>query len=257
MSNYHEQLKTAVYFIGTEIERTPAFSKKTLFVVGYQPQDEILATAKEHKITHIYLGANRSFTLNHDWNHLLTKLLDSKGMTVTLDYQASHHKQLTQVLSRGVWQCRSFIPLITVDITSINTLNQNLTVKIDDPEKKNDGVWCWNQHEIMDSNKFTGWNEYEDDEFIQPTKVVAVPQPRARIAERAITQLNKSETAPLPVNPSKENIADYYSGELKTTSGSIGSDEETQKEPELVSQRTVRKEKEESARHRTLKKDTE
>jgi hypothetical protein len=32
------------FFVGTEVERTPAFGKRTLFVVGWQPVLEIVQT---------------------------------------------------------------------------------------------------------------------------------------------------------------------------------------------------------------------
>jgi hypothetical protein len=37
----HEDVE---FFKGTEVERTPAFGKKTLFVVGIQPIDSIIHT---------------------------------------------------------------------------------------------------------------------------------------------------------------------------------------------------------------------
>ena len=36
------------YFVGTEIEHTPAFGKKTLFVVGIQDADEIIEMASNN-----------------------------------------------------------------------------------------------------------------------------------------------------------------------------------------------------------------
>jgi len=239
--NYNEDRKKALYMIGTEIEKTPAFSKKTLFVAGYRPHDEISNVAKQHKVMHIYMGANRSFRMNNDWDLLLTKLLDS-GFIVTLDYPVEHHKDLTQALSKGIWQCRNFIPLATVNVTKLNILSQNLTIKIDDPDAVNEGVWCWNQHELVDSNKFTGWNEYEDDEIIKapvpPLPVSRVPaaQPVQRSAERMKQQVQEIK---IPDNPSKEDLASLYSGEENTTSVSIDSSD-ANNEPELVAQKTVR-----------------
>ena len=33
------------FFIGTEVEKSPAYGQRTLFVIGYQPLEEILARA--------------------------------------------------------------------------------------------------------------------------------------------------------------------------------------------------------------------
>ena len=38
----HEDVR---FFIGTEVEKSPAYGQRTLFVVGYQPTNEILARA--------------------------------------------------------------------------------------------------------------------------------------------------------------------------------------------------------------------
>ena len=49
------------FFIGPEVEHTPAYSKKTLFVVDFQDTLEIEKYAREYKTPHIFLGANHSF----------------------------------------------------------------------------------------------------------------------------------------------------------------------------------------------------
>jgi succinate dehydrogenase/fumarate reductase-like Fe-S protein len=49
------------FFIGTEVEHTPAFGKRTLFVVGVQDAQIVIQEAKNNKIEHIYFGANQSF----------------------------------------------------------------------------------------------------------------------------------------------------------------------------------------------------
>ena len=49
------------FFIGTEIEQTPAYGQKTLFVVGLHPAKEIMGLAISNNCKHIYFGANQSF----------------------------------------------------------------------------------------------------------------------------------------------------------------------------------------------------
>jgi hypothetical protein len=57
------------FFTGTEVEHTPAYGKKTLFVVGLQTAADIqdwlddfaLHEDKSMHIEHIYFGANMSF----------------------------------------------------------------------------------------------------------------------------------------------------------------------------------------------------
>ena len=47
------------FFTGTEVERTPAFGKQTLFVVGIQSAESIALNLQGCE--HIFFGANHSF----------------------------------------------------------------------------------------------------------------------------------------------------------------------------------------------------
>lgn len=166
--------ESAQMFIAGEVEKTPAFGKKTLFVVGFQDINEIKKYAKDHKVQHIFLGANHSFNatyktdhISSKWDEQISELLDS-GYTVTLDYQAHQHKTVLTMLRATTWQNRNFIPLLSVRIPHIETSSPNLTVKIDDVDFKatNPGVWCMHFREVTDSNRFTDWQDYESDEII-------------------------------------------------------------------------------------------
>ncbi len=173
--------ESVTFFIGPEVEKTPAFAKKTLFVVGYQDTAEIEKYAREQKAPHIFLGANHSFDASFytdhfakTWDDQITYLLD-KGFWVTLDYQAHQHEQVLKILNPGIWQSRLFVPLLGVRIPKIETSSVNLTVKIDDIDFKatNPGVWCMHFKEVTDSNRFTDWNEYESDSAISHAEPVA------------------------------------------------------------------------------------
>ena len=54
----HEQID---FFIGTEVEHSPAFGHRTLFVVGIQDSQIIYQEVSNNDCTHIYFGANQSF----------------------------------------------------------------------------------------------------------------------------------------------------------------------------------------------------
>ena len=86
-------------FIGQEVEHTPAYGQKTLFVVGLQDVSKILEILKNHKsyldpvqhITHVYFGANMSFPhllVNdyrwRDWETMIKQVLDA-GYMCTLE----------------------------------------------------------------------------------------------------------------------------------------------------------------------------
>ena len=49
------------FFTGVEVEKTPAFGLKTLFVTGVQPCDVIQKHYDEEQCEHIFFGANHSF----------------------------------------------------------------------------------------------------------------------------------------------------------------------------------------------------
>jgi hypothetical protein len=173
------------FFIGTEVEHTPANSKRTLFVVGSQKCADIEKIARKNLTPHIFLGANHSFDADSNpyWNETITYLLD-RGFMVTLDYQAHQHVTVLKMLNPGIWQSRLFIPLLGVRIPKIETSSTNLTVKIDDIDfnATNPGVWCIHHHELTDSNRFTGWAEYESDDIVSTEEEVK----KVSIVEQAV-----------------------------------------------------------------------
>lgn len=194
----HEQTK---FFIGPEVEHTPAYSKKTLFVVDYQDPQVVEKLARQHKVQHVFLGANHSFDASHrteffdeTWNALVTHLLD-RGFYVTLDYQAHQHRDVLEMLSPGVWQSRLFVPLLSVRIPKIETSSPNLTVKIDDIDFRatNPGVWCRHFTELTDSNRFTDWNDYSTDEDVSGD----VPTPMPPYVEAPVVPAKKIEISEL------------------------------------------------------------
>ena len=59
--DYADGVKDDVqFFTGTEVEHTPAYGMKTLFVVGVKNPTEIEAHLKDD-VKHIFFGANHSF----------------------------------------------------------------------------------------------------------------------------------------------------------------------------------------------------
>jgi len=207
------------FFVGPEVEKTPAADKKTLFVVGLQDTTLVEKLAREYKTPHIFLSANRSFdsveevepglymvgkTMVSDWEKQIQYLLDT-GFMVSLDYPAHKHALVLKALNAGIWQSRNFVPILSVAIPKVSTSSVNLTIKIDDSNFKatNDGVWCMNHHEVTDSNRFTSWNEYRDDmilteEQIGPAIVPGLPGATApqieKVAQPVYADVNKPKT---------------------------------------------------------------
>lgn len=201
------------FFVGPEVEHTPAFSKKTLFVVGKQKLELIEKLAREHKTPHVFLGANHSFNVDNNdpyWDSVITSLLD-QGFWVTLDYPAHQHESVLKMLNPGIWQSRLFVPMLSVRIPKVQTSNANLTVKIDDIDFKatNAGVWCLHHHELTDSNRFTDWVEYGNDEVIavaEPTVEKKVEKKVEVKVEEKPVQNNQEIGLEANSNPTAEEV---------------------------------------------------
>lgn len=158
-------------FIGTEVEQTPAFGKKTLFVVGVQPVEDIAINL--NGCEHIYFGANMSFpnpetddgTVWFPWENMIKFFLD-KGYLCTLDVDV---KSVEGLAESGLPEYHNFIPMISVKLPYVQLLGYNATIKLDDKDFKstNPGVWCHSLHELQNRRNFTDWSKYTQDQIIK------------------------------------------------------------------------------------------
>ena len=170
MENRDGHNEDTKFFVGTEVEHSPAYGQRTLFVVGLQPKEEILARALNNKCPHIYLGANQSFTpKDRDWEHwdaLISGLLQD-GIWVTLDFDSEYAKH-SWFHDHGWCEFDNFIPMISVKLPYIRLYNYNATIKVDDTgfKKSNPGVWCHSLHSLQNRENFTDWSKYTKDEVI-------------------------------------------------------------------------------------------
>jgi hypothetical protein len=158
------------FFIGNEVEHTPAFGMKTLFVTGIQPVEAIEGVLTGKDITHIFFGANHSFNPSgYDehkaWEDMIFHFLD-KDMLCSLDIPMS---QVEEFHESGYCEYINFIPQIRVPIPYIKLWNYNTMLKIDDKDFKatNPGVWSHSLHTLMNRNKFTDWSQYKNDEIVK------------------------------------------------------------------------------------------
>jgi hypothetical protein len=166
------------FFVGTEIENSPAHNKDTLFVVGLQPVDiirwklEEINTKRREPIRHIYFGANMSFPNPRvddamtwaKWESMIHPFLD-QGLWCTLDLDVSAVEGL---LEGRLTEQALFIPMISVKLPYIKQLGYNATIKLDDKDfaATNPGVWCHSVHDLMDREKFTSWDLYTKDQTL-------------------------------------------------------------------------------------------
>ena len=169
--DYTDGVSEAVnFFIGNEVEHTPAFGMRTLFVTGVHNEQVIehLLTEEDASIKHIFFGANHSFNPTYNdyegwksWEDMITYFLD-KGYLCSLDIPLSAVEEFND---GGLNDYDNFIPQIRVPIPYIKLWNYNTMLKIDDKDFKatNPGVWSHNLHDLKDRKKFTPWADYKND----------------------------------------------------------------------------------------------
>ena len=156
------------FFVGTEVERTPAYGKKTLFVIETHPVEEI-EQHLSNDIDHIFFGANHSFKPKSfadwdAWEAMIVHFLNNDYLC-TLDIPVALAEQF---LESYLIESDLFIPQIRVPLPYIKQWNYNTMIKLDDRDFQatNPGVWCHNLHDLMDRSKYTDWRDYKDDKTL-------------------------------------------------------------------------------------------
>lgn len=158
------------FFIGTEVEHTPAFGLQTLFVTGVHPVEEIALNLQG--CSHIFFGANHSYNPKSDdyldwkqWDDMIEFFL-KKDYLCSLDIPINLAEEF---LESGLNDYNNFIPQIRIPLPYIKLWNYNTMIKIDDKDfnATNPGVWSHSLHTLMDRSKFTDWTQYKNDKVIK------------------------------------------------------------------------------------------
>jgi hypothetical protein len=159
------------FFTGVEVEKTPAFGMKTLFVTGVQDYYEIKQHVINEGIEHIFFGANHSYKPVaadefETWD-LMIRAFTDQDIICSLDIPSTIN--LEWFLDGGLVESDYFIPQIRVVVPYVAQWNYNTMIKIDDKDFKasNPGVWCHSLHDLMDRNKFTDWSKYGLDKVLK------------------------------------------------------------------------------------------
>lgn len=169
------------FFVGREIEHSPAYGLMTLFVIGLQPIEEIMKIVKQSQqnldinqhITHVYFGADRSFprkiTTNdyenwQPWEKMIDSCL-AQDLWCSLDINID---QVEGLLETGFCEDNKFIPMISAPIPYLRLLGYNAVLKIDDIDfaKTNPGVWCHQLNDLTSRRVFTDWSKYTEDQVL-------------------------------------------------------------------------------------------
>jgi hypothetical protein len=164
------------FFLGHEVEQTPALGRKTLFVIGLQDAHDIQTllddpyTKLGQPVDHIYFGANHSFEPQQSshwqaWEELIRVFLD-QGYWCTLDFDVRYSELVAETV---LVEYNTFIPMVSVKIPYIRLMNYNTVVKIDDRDfaATNPGVWCHRLHDLQNTRCFTDWSRYTKDEVLK------------------------------------------------------------------------------------------
>lgn len=162
------------FFIGKEVEHTPAYGMNTLFVVGLAEINDIDFHLIDHnafidpdkQVRHIFFGANHSYDPTSEqehskWENMIVHYL-KQGYLCSLDIPLS---QVEEFNDGSLNEYRNFIPQIRIPIPYIKLWNYNAMLKIDDKDfdATNPGVWTHSLHTLMDRGKFTDWSCYSQD----------------------------------------------------------------------------------------------
>lgn len=162
------------FFVGQEVENTPAKDQWTLFIKGVQSIETIQHYVNHPNIhvTHLYFGANMSFPridANNGgewakWETMIYHFLE-KGYWCTLDVDISCVEGLCE---SGLCEHQNFIPMISAKLPYISQLGYNATLKLDDKDFKatNPGVWCHSLHSLQNRENFTHWSKYDGDHIL-------------------------------------------------------------------------------------------
>lgn len=169
--NYADGVSDNVdFFIGYEIEHTPAWGLKTLFITGLHSVETIEHLLKETNAEHLFFGANHSYNPmspddHYAWETMIKHFL-SKDYLCSLDIPMN---QVEEFHDGGLCDYNNFIPQIRVPIPYIKLWNYNTTIKIDDIgfNSTNAGVWSHTLHSLTNHENFTSWRDYRNDEIIR------------------------------------------------------------------------------------------
>jgi hypothetical protein len=157
-------------FVGYEVEKTPAYNMKTLFVTGVQGTDIIEYWFNEEKCSHIFFGANHSYdpVVADDWEawEYMIEYFLKKNILCSLDIPLSAVEEFNE---GGLNDYYNFIPQIRVPLPYLKLWNYNTMVKIDDKgfRATNPGVWCHSLHSLTNRDNFTNWDQYGLDKVLE------------------------------------------------------------------------------------------
>lgn len=157
------------FFVGREVERTEQYGEPTLFVRGYSSYHDIVKTAGEQGVTHIYFGADHSYSVNSQsegqlWQMMIKGCLDA-GYACTLDIPQS---RAYDIVGSELLAHPKFHLQIIVKLPYIERYNSRTRIKIDDQQfnSSNSHVWSVPVSTVCAEQYATPWSAYSADRVI-------------------------------------------------------------------------------------------
>lgn len=156
-----------VYYVGPEVDHTKAFSMKTLYVIGVRNPEQVVEFASENKCKHVRLGVMNSFQKNKRLLEIIESTM-REGFLTTLEVTVTGYQWVLDNVDQSILHDKNFILVVSVELPKIENGCANLTVKVDDGQwgESNSGTWTYPSTELMDSNRFTSWDDHMTDEVV-------------------------------------------------------------------------------------------
>ena len=162
-------------FVGTLAERSPAQGAKTLFVVGGPPAHEIIRAAAEHRVAHVFIGANhaRNERIERfhppalDWVRLVGEFLN-RQLGVTLEYPPERHGEVLELFAR-FFDRKGFIAQLVVPLPPAMPNASAFSVKLEQffGKAHERGVWVWPASQLRADHRYTQYLDRPDDEIVR------------------------------------------------------------------------------------------
>lgn len=178
--NNQDHNKKTNFFVGTEVEHTRHFNKRTLFVVGVQLPTTIARIADEAVVEHIYFGANKSWptfaglasedeviAILNEWIFMMNDPALAK-YDKTLDFPF-YHRIFADKLRRQMHSDVTYLISYPMENISAWLENYDTYIKIDDigMNTTNPGVWVHSLNELCNVKKLTKWSDYKEDTVVK------------------------------------------------------------------------------------------
>lgn len=162
-----QKYKDVVYYVGIESEHTKAFGSKTFYVIGVRNPVQVITKANENKCKHIRIGAQGTFQKNKRLLELISACM-TEGFMLTAEVGIENYGWAMENIPRDTLNDNKFIMVVSVPLPNLTGIHPNLIIKVDDPDmsSSNQGTWTYPATELMDSNRFTRWDDHDSEVIV-------------------------------------------------------------------------------------------